>query len=278
MRYPIDMNFAKFSNIINELIYNLPNEEFNCNGITIRFVKNDNQHYVEFLNMEQECNILQIYEILEKICNSLSYVALLQDCNYTHHLMYFYAPKIKVHSDIEISKTFNITGDMFKKIYSKMDLDENEILFFFDVISRSLRCMDLKARYFTLFTMIEFIEEKHQKDHKKIFNQKSELNIVKKDLKLFLSAAIDENKCNMIYQGFCNLLSKMTEKNRVEKLIVTLSEYYDFKESYFENIDIKSLIETRNSLFHGRENNDGDLNHFTAQLLELCIGIINSTL
>ena len=178
-----------------------------------------------------------------------------------------------ITDSLHMNVTYTINFDRFQPYYSKKDL------IFVDVIYRAMRCRDFESIFFTLFTMIEYIESKDSKEFTfdKLLSD-SETSSIKESIEKILS----NNKKNRIMSRLNGLFQNATDKTRAEKLCHIIQSKYKIEKVVRPpvNYDITpekldKFINLRNKLFHGSASKD-ELPHLTNELLFLCLSIIDN--
>lgn len=184
---------------------------------------------------------------------------------------------LSFRESISMTVTHHISLDNFPILYA------NKSNFFIDILYRATRCRDALSKYFTLFTMIEFIEGKYTKEIKvnKIVN-KSNKNQFKKSFNEIFSKT-DNIPKERLLSRIMTILCNATVETRAEKLCEIIKNKYKIESisQSLINYDItpekmEEFIKIRNTLFHGGEINNEELNsqiQKNNELLFLCLKI-----
>ena len=187
-----------------------------------------------------------------------------------------------IHEEITCIVTNKLSFEYYQLLY---DLStEHEAQYFKDTIYRAIRCRDAQSKYFTLFTMVEYIETKY-KDFAKASNilNENEISCLLKSLEGIMSdreSSINKQLSNRIK----DLLGKATLESRSQKLSKIISEKYSIEtiSKALINYNItpdkmNEFIIQRNSLFHGTIVSAEKINHLVQlcnELLFLCLEIL----
>lgn len=182
-----------------------------------------------------------------------------------------------LRESVSMTVTRQIPLDIFPALY------ESKSILFMDVIYRATRCRDVLSKYFTLFTMIEFIESKYTKEIKvgKIVNKSNKSQFKKSFNEIF--SKTDNISKERLLSRIMNILCTATVETRAEKLCEIIKNKYKIESisQSLINYDItpekmEEFIEMRNSIFHGGEIDDKNRNlqiQKTNELLFLCLKI-----
>lgn len=178
-----------------------------------------------------------------------------------------------ITDNIRMNVSYTINFDKFQAYYSKKDS------IFVDVIYRAMRCRDFESKFFTLFTMIEYIESKDSKEFTfdKLLSN-SEMNDIEKSIEKILAEHKEKDR---ILTRFNGLFKTATNKTRAEKLCHIIKSKYNIGKvvrppiSYDVTSEkLNKFIQLRNKLFHGSIPND-QLTQLTNELLFLCLSIVD---
>lgn len=162
-----------------------------------------------------------------------------------------------VSEDFQSLLTYNVSLENFSEGLKKINKSEG-LKFISTAYYGALQSSDHKAKYYHAFTIMEYLEQRHSNDGwDKKFNKLDCDEVGQEIYKKFIEKGYQSDVANSAKGTVINILSKTTIKNRQEKLVSILNEFYDInKVEYLIDIDInvetiKKLIETRNKLFHG---------------------------
>ncbi len=160
--------------------------------------------------------------------------------------------------------------------------------FYIDTIFRALRSRDVESKYFTLFTIIERLETTFQKDDdlaERLFNVEQQKILLDKFKPQIAEMLNDDNEFSRrVYSRLSQIITTATIETRTEKLCAILNDKIKIRDIHkglmkfdVDDQKVKDFIDTRNSLFHGKNVGKDSYNkivQLTNELLELCLKIL----
>lgn len=130
-----------------------------------------------------------------------------------------------------------------------------QLTFLLDEYYAALGSEALSSKFFHLFSMIEFIEKNYVDfAHATPIFDETDKTMVKKALR---ELKMPKEKRGRLIDTVCNAISKPTQFNREEKLVLILHQMgiWEFTncgtEFIIDELTVKELIKLRNSYFHG---------------------------
>ena len=187
-----------------------------------------------------------------------------------------------IHDALSIMVSHHISLEKYGFILSNEPANESAL--FMDILYRAARCRDIASKYFTLFTMIEYIETKY------IQYIKTQ-NMLDDDKMSQLKNWLDENfefddktYKDRLTNRINSILRSATIETRAEKLCEIIKQTYKITSisQSLTNYDITpakmdQFIKMRNKIVHGSTMSDFDSSEkitITNELLFLCQKIV----
>ncbi|MDR0920687.1 MAG: hypothetical protein LBM93_15780 [Oscillospiraceae bacterium] len=243
------------------------------NGVTLTI----NNDWLLVIKKNEPINNSKLRDIIENVCLSLSMLLAQQNTviGKYHPNISFDITTLKSYDEkgngkdtssvyrptYEVGVTLQFAFENFPQFYSQVGTKEFYV--FKGLIYAALRSRDTKSKYFNLFTIIEYIEEKKLGSitTTKLFNDK--------EIK-FIEDNFSDSKKDRLLQLMND--KKTTRACRKEKLQMILSECYDIQRN---KSDLKAFIDNRNKLFHGKQEVDeAKLIELINNLLGLCLDVL----
>ena len=193
----------------------------------------------------------------------------------------FMKDSIGFRESLSLTVTHSLPFDWFGPLYEAAN---QRLDFFKNVLYRAIRCRDVESKYFTLFTMIEYIEAKEKngtliETHRLMDDS---------DIKIFeerfsdIFACKEKSGMDNLYSRLKQILKSATVETRAEKLCSVIRNKYEITGITRSLINyeitkdkMNEFIAARNELFHGSEaGKKSELIQLSNELLFLCLKIL----
>ena len=207
--------------------------------------------------------------------------------NYSSNKVYHIRDNVGFSDNVFLKKIHSLSFKYFNTLFHHPKGDRVDILK--DVLYRAFRCRDVQSKFFTLFTMIEYIETE-MLDSIETSKLLTEDQVDKVMVCVQNLDYKDNGIKNRVISRVGDIVKSATLESRADKLCYIIKKNYGINKisESLINIDIEpkkmnEFIEYRNSLFHGKtlkkaENlEETEINknyNLTNELLFLCLEII----